>query len=365
MQKRAALLLLGGVLALTACAPTQAAEPSPNSSSSSAPPSSTAGSAPSSPAASTTTPTTDTKAVQNPAPKPPAPNQPAPSGTPGWQLDASNTGLAPHGLNCDALPVYTGGGTPPAGTVITGKRIEVGLSLFAGGITIERSCIRPTKLGTTAPLVTSNGPCGKECPVAPSPSTIRDSEFDGSALSESTISGSCAFLGVATLQRNYMHGMGSGICFFNTGRSLNALAEGNYVTKLRSAGESHNDGATVRDFPTKENPNRSLVFRNNRIDCSTGRDTGALFIQTWGGDIDNVTVEGNLLEGGGYNLGLEAGFDHVYGRNMRAVNNRFRSTEWGPSYVTDRGLGYAWAEWRDNFADEPAAADHKGKPLPK
>ncbi|MDX8140994.1 hypothetical protein SK854_02660 [Lentzea sp. BCCO 10_0061] len=362
MRLRLAVLLTGGVIVLAACSPTKAAQPTPVAESSSATSTSTTSSSSAAPSSSSAAPSSTTRSATNGPVKPPA-NSPAPAGSPGWKLTQANTGLAAHGLNCDSLPLYTGPGAPAAGTVISGKRIEQALTLFAGNITVEKSCIRPKNLGETAPLITTNGPCGSNsCQVTGAPVTIRDSNIDGSALSAKTIAGSCAFLGVGTLQRNYISGMGSGICFYNTGSSLSGLAEGNYVRGLRSDGESHNDGATVRDFPLDKNAGRTLTFRNNRIDCSTGNDTGALFIQTYGGDIDNVTVEGNLLEGGGYQLGLESGFDNLYGRNMKSINNRFSGTGWGAAYVSQKGASYKWAVWQDNFLHDANAPDAKGKP---
>lgn len=361
MKLRLAVLLTGGVVALAACTPTKAAQPTPIADSTSATSTSTSSSSPA-PTSSSTAPTSSKTATNGPVKPPANPGTPAPAGSPGWKLTQANTGLAAHGLNCDALPAYTGPGAPGAGTVISGKRIEQALTLFAGNITIEKSCIRPAKLNEAAPLVTTNGPCGSNsCQVTGAPVTIRDSNIDGSKLSASTIAKSCAFLGVGTLQRNYITGMGSGICFYNTGSSLNALAEGNYVHALRTAGDAHNDGATVRDFPLDKNAGRTLTFRNNRIDCSTGQDTGALFIQTYGDDIDNVTVEGNLLEGGGYQLGLESSHGNQYGRNMRSINNRFTGSGWGAAYVTANGVGYKWAVWQDNFLLDANAPDAKGK----
>lgn len=361
MKLRLAVLLTGGVVALAACTPTKAAQPTPIADSTSATSTSTSSSSPA-PTSSSAAPTSSKTATNGPVKPPNNPGTPAPAGSPGWKLTQANTGLAAHGLNCDALPAYTGPGAPGAGTVISGKRIEQALTLFAGNITIEKSCIRPAKLNEAAPLVTTNGPCGSNsCQVTGAPVTIRDSNIDGSKLSASTIAKSCAFLGVGTLQRNYITGMGSGICFYNTGSSLNALAEGNYVRGLRTAGDAHNDGATVRDFPLDKNAGRTLTFRNNRIDCSTGQDTGALFIQTYGGDIDNVTVEGNLLEGGGYQLGLESSHGNQYGRNMRSINNRFTGSGWGAAYVTANGVGYKWAVWQDNFLLDANAPDAKGK----
>jgi len=361
VKLRLAVLLTGGVVALAACTPTKAAQPTPIADSTSATSTSTSSSSPA-PTSSSAAPASSKTATNGPVKPPANPGTPAPAGSPGWKLTQANTGLAAHGLNCDALPAYTGPGAPGAGTVISGKRIEQALTLFAGNITIEKSCIRPAKLNEAAPLVTTNGPCGSNsCQVTGAPVTIRDSNIDGSKLSASTIAKSCAFLGVGTLQRNYITGMGSGICFYNTGSSLNALAEGNYVHALRTAGDAHNDGATVRDFPLDKNAGRTLTFRNNRIDCSTGQDTGALFIQTYGGDIDNVTVEGNLLEGGGYQLGLESSHGNQYGRNMRSINNRFTGSGWGAAYVTANGVGYKWAVWQDNFLLDANAPDAKGK----
>ncbi|MFI6093956.1 hypothetical protein ACIA8G_00265 [Lentzea sp. NPDC051213] len=363
MKLRLAVLLAGGVIALAACSPTKAAQPTPVAGSTSATSTSTSSSS-AAPSSSSAAPTSSsTKTATNGPVQPPNPGTPAPAGSPGWKLTQGNTGLAAHGLNCDSLPAYTGPSSPAAGTVISGKRVEQALTLFAGNITIEKSCIRPTKLNEAAPLVTTNGPCGSNsCQVTSAPVTIRDSNIDGSKLSAGTIAKSCAFLGVGTLQRNYISGMGSGICFYNTGHSLDGLAEGNYVRGLRTAGDAHNDGATVRDFPLDRNAGRKLTFRNNRIDCSTGQDTGALFIQTYGGDIDNVTVEGNLLEGGGYQLGLESSHGNQYGRNMRSINNRFTGSGWGAAYVTANGVGYKWAVWQDNFLLDMNAADAKGKP---
>ena len=363
MKLRVAVLLTGGVVVLAACSPTEAAQPAPIAGGTSATSTGTTSSSPA-PSSSSPAPGSSVASATNGPVRPPAnPGTPVPTDTPGWKLTRANTGLAAHGLKCDSLPLYTGPAAPPAGTVISGKRVEQALVLFAGDITVEKSCIRPTRLGETAPLITTNGPCGSNsCQVTGAPVTIRDSDIDGSALPAKTIAASCAFLGVGTLQRNHISGMGSGICFYNTGHSLNALAEGNYVRGLRSEGESHNDGATVRDFPLDKNPGRTLAFRNNRIDCSTGNDTGALFIQTYGNDIDNVTVEGNLLEGGGYQLGLESGFGNSYGRNMKSINNRFTGTGWGAAYVSQNGTAHKWAVWQENHLHDPNAPDAKGKP---
>lgn len=286
----------------------------------------------------------------------------------GWQLTPTNTGLAPHGLSCDSLAAYAGSSKPAAGTVITEKRISSSMDLSNGNITIERSCIRPTGGGANALLTTTdfNQCCSPTTGVV----TIRDSEINGSLLTAQTAAFQCAFGGVGILERNYIHGMGSGICFFNTGNTLDARAEGNYVHQLRAWGNasgtgSHNEAFTIRDFPTNSNPNRRLAVRNNRLDSSSGNDTGAFFIQTYAGDIDQVLVEGNLLEGGGYQLILEAGFGNIYGTNLAAINNRFSGTGWGPGYSDGKELNYSWSQWSENYRNDPSKPDNKGQAVPK
>jgi hypothetical protein len=276
----------------------------------------------------------------------------------GWQLTNTNVGLAPHGLSCVSLPAYAGSLKPASGARISGVRIAGPLDLSNGDIIVEKSCIRPTSVGYhNSFLVTTTICTGNGCSATPVGRVIvRDSEVDASSLSASTIAKSCAFLGVGTLQRNYMHGMGSGICFFETGAEFEALAEQNYVTGLRSSGDSHNEAATIRDFRKNTANSRTVKFINNRLDCSSGNETGGLFIQPTWLPIYNVTVEGNYLEGGGYNLYLEATANATYG-NVHANNNRFRSTGWGPSVVSS---GPGWTTWSNNHRHDATKPDGKG-----
>lgn len=292
---------------------------------------------------------------------------PPPATLMGWHLSSTNTGLTPHGLSCGSLPSYTGGSKPAAGTLISGKRVNTTLDLSNGNITIEKSCIRPTSVGQGLSVMTTtnlNNCNDNGCPVTPSTVTIRDSEIDGSLAQTSDIANGCALVGIATMQRNYIHHTGSGICMYNTGNTLSATIEQNYVHQLRAYGSggsgSHNEAFTVRDFPTNSNPSRRMNVYNNRFDASSGNDTGAAFIQTYGDNINEVRFEGNLFEGQGYQLGMEASHGNIYGTAMRAINNRFSGTGYGPAYVTRNGLSYGWGEWRENYRNNPAAADNKG-----
>lgn len=277
----------------------------------------------------------------------------------GWKITTTNVGLAPFGLTCSSLPVYTGPSQIPAGTTLSRVRFTSPLTLSAGNIIIEQSCMQPTSVWQGLPLMstTDNDTGG----LTPTTVTIRDSEIDGSKLSAYDSAFSTGFIGIANMQRNYIHGVGSGIALMNTGTSLDSLIENNYVRGLTAYGDgsttgNHSDAFTVRDFSASKVPNRNLSVSNNRFDCDSPNATGAFFIQTYAGNINNLFMSGNLLEGDGYQLGLEAGFGNTYG-NVNATNNRFSGTGWGPGYHTG---GPGWTTWSENYINNPTQTDNKG-----
>jgi hypothetical protein len=287
----------------------------------------------------------------------------------GWQLNENNVGLRPKGLNCSSLPEYSGpidreSFKPLSGAVISGKRISRSLDLTNGNITIENSCIMPKNVGYhNGFLVTSTICSGNDCWAAEQGEVIiRDSEISGAAMTAQTIAKSCAFHGVGALQRNYMHSMGSGICFLETGTKYNALAEQNYVTKLRAYGNpvtsgSHNESATIRDFV--RNPNgRTVKFINNKLDSSGAGDneTGSMFIQPWLGSIYNGLLQGNHFIGGGWNLYIENHSGNTYG-DMQAINNRFTVNGYGASAVAS---GPGWKVFQENYRYDATKPDGKG-----
>ena len=189
---------------------------------------------------------------------------------------------------------------------------------------------------------------------------IKNSEIDGSKLDTESAAWATGFMGVGDLQSNYFHHLGSGIAVMHSGETENMTIERNYVTDLVAWGNpattgNHTDAFTVRDFTDAARSDRALVIRNNRFNAHSGNDTGALFVQSYSGRIDNVRIEGNLLEGLGYQLGLNQ-LNHPYS-NLRAVNNRFSGTGFGATYA-QRGEG--WTQWEGNYLYSATATDKKG-----
>lgn len=290
---------------------------------------------------------------------------PSPSPEPefGWTITEDNVGLRSHGLRCGELAEYDGPSTVPAGARIRERRITQPIDLSAGRITIERSCIQPASVDPGMPVVTTTDL--NQLHPARGPVLIRDSDFDGSLLDDATAAMATAFVGIANLRNNYIHHFGTGISFLSTGEEFDAVIEHNYVTNLVSWGDptadgNHSDGFTIRDFDATTRPARTALVRNNRFNCDSGNDTGAVFLQTYAGRIENVTLEGNLLEGGGYQLGLNE-TNHPY-LNVIAINNRFSGTGYGPAYVQG---GAGWTAWADNYVFNPAMPQGRGEAVPE
>jgi hypothetical protein len=308
--------------------------------------------------------------IFKPAPVTPPPTTPPPTGSTmmGWQVTADNIGLKPLGLSCDSLPVYTGPENLAAGTTISGKRIEGRLNASKGNIVIEKSCIRP-KSGS-GPLIGASYLDGSNNRAPDGPITVRDSEINASLLSRADAANSDGVRGFpTTFQRNYVHSMGSGIAILLTGNSQNALIENNYVHKLTWDGgasssesdDTHSDAFTIRDAA---GTGRVITVKNNRFDCSGGHESGAAFLQTWLGPINNVSLEGNLLEGNNYNLTLSY-LDYPFS-GMKATNNRFNpfAGSYGPAATYGNGPA-SWAVWTDNYRYDASKPDAKGAAVAK
>jgi hypothetical protein len=288
----------------------------------------------------------------------------------GWQLDETNTGLAGVGIDRNSLPLYEpppsevqyGTWYVPAGTVLTEKRIELGaVVLSAGNITIERCWFHPSTIGRGMPLIHNE----QEPPDLPN--VIRDSDIDGTniAWNADGTNPACGGFGVNTtniqIERCNILGFGSGV---GLSGQYEVRMEGTYIHDLvqgewfLGSGQSHQDGLTMRSFGGP-----SATIRNNRIlvNPPSKMATGPLFLQaTWTDSFfDNLDIEGNLLEGYGYCLALEES-NGGYGTNLRAINNRFDSWNGWTTYVQG---GPGWAEWRENYQNDPTQTDNKGAPV--
>ena len=274
----------------------------------------------------------------------------------GWDLTPTNVGLAPQGLSCESLPVYSGPAQIPAGTTISGKKFTIPIFVSAGNITIEKSCFKPTD-ATPNGLVEGYYPQGDI--------TIKDSEFDGSLVPASTRETACAFTGGANLMRNYVHDVGSGICMVSSTNTRDMgelpkhiLIENNYVHKLFHYSDAHHEAATIRDFVPSADNSRTMTWVGNYLDSDSLSVSGGMFIQPTFESIQNVWLDGNVFAGEGYNLwSTDSGCCTT--RNVHVTDNRFKPGTreyYGPVY--DEGPGFV--EWTGNAMYDASQADARG-----
>ena len=288
-----------------------------------------------------------------PAVTPPPPT----SALTGWQLTTTNIGLAPHGLSCASLPVYSGPSVIASGTTISGKRFTLHIDVSAGNIVIEKSCFKPTSANVA--LVEGYYPQGDI--------TISDSEFDGSLVPPASLEAACAFAGGANLLRNYIHDVGSGICQVSSTNTRDIgtipntiLIQNNYVHRLFHYNDAHHEAATIRDFVMSPDNSRTMRWIGNYLHSDGLYISGGLFIQPTFEPIYNVWLNDNVFAGEGWNLVSGDSTTVNVVRNLHVVNNRFKPgvrEYYGP---VDPGAGPGIVEWTENYMLDLSKTDGKG-----
>ncbi|WP_213455248.1 right-handed parallel beta-helix repeat-containing protein [Rhizomonospora bruguierae] len=260
-------------------------------------PAGSAGLAVAGPAASTAT------AGPSPSPKPTA--KPSPSPTPRRSKngfpDASTTGVPP-GTKLRDVGELT---ITKAGSTITGVRAKC-IIIRASNVTVRRSLVR-------------GGSCGSARQVEVAENVrnalLEDVEIDGAH-----VHARGAGLGGShfTCRRCDIHGMARGIQ-----PNYDAVIEDSYVHDLYGTSISEN-------LAFSSNGGGRYVIRGNNLemnDVPTGGMALGL-IGDWG-PIDDVLVENNLFNGGGYAVwGGDPGETtdknpDYYARNVRFLNNAF------------------------------------------
>lgn len=279
----------------------------------------------------------------------------------GWELTSANTGIAKHGLVGTNLAVYAGLEKPLSGTRITEKWIQTGLDISNGNIIIERCYVAPTN-GSGSLLM---GFDNNTVTAGKGPVTVTDCTITGVNLSQQDAAFSLGIQAYGTFTGNYITNVGSGIGFLGSGDYSDSLVEGNYVTNLVAWGDpdttgNHSDAFTIRDYSNAVESARKIEVLNNRFNCESGNDTGACFIQTYSGDIDNTIIQGNYLEGGGYVFGLNTMNGNTVS-NLQMVDNRFRSTGYGNASAD--GITPI-AAWVDNYVYSAGQVDARGAVVP-
>lgn len=259
--------------------------------------------------------------IHNPFQQPVAP-EPAPE--PEWP-DASNTGV-PAGT---VLKTYTGPyNITTAGTVIDGYDIRGALTISAPDVTIKNSKV-------TGRIDTGD--------ANRNPRTmIQRVEIIGPY--DSASDGGYAAVGYTgfTCDGCKVRGWGKGFAL-----SRDVVVKNSWVYDIMVHGDPANGGSHNETIISLGGSNFQIL--NNRLDAGdAGNVSASLALYSQMEAFDNVLVEGNLFDGGGYCL--YAGLAGTHGAsNTRIIDNTFgnkyapRCGWYGPATAYGSGNGNAWS----------------------
>lgn len=285
------------------------------------------------PSPSATTPSTTPTVVPTATASPTSTASPQPTATPascstsavwsnleacGW-AGAGNTGH-PNG---QTFKVVTGGLTvSAAGAVIDGYQVSGGITVTAPNVTIRNSLVRNSAGGANGSGVIKirNG----------ASATVENSVLDGLNATHACIWHEGASM---TARGNECRGVNDGIFSWASqtgtdGTGDNFTIENNWLHSFTTnAGNGHVDGYQTEGA-------KNGVIRHNTIDVAQGQ-TSAIAIWNGRKSADNILVDNNLLQGGGFSVYAEdyspseaspAGGYTV--TNVRFTNNRFSNSRY-------------------------------------
>lgn len=213
--------------------------------------------------------------------------------------DATNTGV-PAGLLLRLANDLT---IDVPGTVIDGADISGTVSINASNVTIRRSRIRGTGF---ALIWIKAGLTGVR---------VEDSTLDGQGSSD----GSMGIWGPATSLRNNITGVENGVA-----PDSGSVVQDNFIHNLQATGSPHYDGIQI------DGGQSDIVIRHNTV-LNQYDQTAAIMIDNWFGPINNISVDNNLLGGGGYTVYSDGQFSGGAISGVSFTNNRFRRGYWGYS----------------------------------
>lgn len=204
-----------------------------------------------------------------------------------------------------------------SGTVLQNFRLTGTLSISASNVTVRNFKINAT--GSNNCIKVAEGVTNV---------VIEDGECDGASSSGVTGEG-------FTARRLYIHNMGSDA--FHLNDAGNVTIENSYITDLGYNESSHADGVQVAS-------GSNITIRGNHFympgDDPNYNNSQIFMIKPDFGAINNLRIEGNWLNGGGYSVNMAGA-----STNVQIMNNRFgKEYDFGPLRVADNAMvcGNVW-----------------------
>jgi hypothetical protein len=226
--------------------------------------------------------------------------------------DATNTGV-PKGMTLKPngnLWIHE------PGSVVSGFDIQGTVDIDAPNVTLKNSRIRGARY---AVVLIKQGTLGV---------VVEDCEIDGVG---SGNDGSSGIQGAGTFRRNNIYHVENGFALNGS-----SLIEDNYVHDLLASGSPHYDGIQI------DGGMSDVTIRHNTI-INQYTQTSAVMIDNYFGPISNISVENNVLIGGGYTVYSDAQFNGGPVTGVSFTANRLGKGKWGYGSIVKNT-----PVWRDN-----------------
>ena len=129
--------------------------------------------------------------------------------------------------------------------------------------------------------------------------------------------GSHGILGSGTFIGNNIYNVENGITLQGS-----AVIRDNYIHGLKASGAPHYDGIQI------DGGISNVTISHNTVINDWGQ-TSAIMIDNYFGPISNISVDNNLLAGGGYTVYSDARFTGGSITGVSFTNNHMKSGQWG------------------------------------
>ncbi|ANY82173.1 hypothetical protein BB934_27850 (plasmid) [Microvirga ossetica] len=200
-----------------------------------------------------------------------------------------------------------------AGTVLDGLDIKGSVVIRADNVTIKNS------------KITSSSYTGVKVESGYKGASVVNCDIDGLG----AYAGSHGIQGSGTFSGNDIRGFENGITL-NAGASV---VRGNYLHDFAAAGSPHYDGIQV------QGGQNGVLIENNTIILNHGQ-TGAIFLQSYFGNMNDITIRHNYVDGGGYTMYFDGSKNTTYRMtNITWEENYNGKGYWGHEYVKPDAAG--------------------------
>ncbi|MET4120490.1 hypothetical protein ABIB90_007550 [Bradyrhizobium sp. JR4.1] len=217
----------------------------------------------------------------------------------GWP-DATNTGLPPGvTLTASGNLVIT-----QAGTVISGLNIQGTVTIEAPNVTLENCKITSDSWF----IVNTNDQAG---------AVVKNCEINGLG----GTSGNVGINGEGTFVGNNIYNVENGINVAGS-NSGSTVIQNNYIHDMKAAGSPHYDGIQIDGGVS------NVTIEHNTVINENG-SVSAIMIDNYWGPISNISVDNNLLVGGGFTVYNADIFSGGSVTGVSFTNNHMASGQYG------------------------------------